>query len=100
MAAADLHLDGKHLFPIGGIILAVAIWYLWGNHGQIHSAENPATIAFAPNDYQAYSWWRGHGHQGPKHYCYPDRMMLNTAPTTLQESEGTLSVANSVVGHG
>lgn len=96
----DVDLDGRWAWPLAGLLVAVGVWYLWGNHGQLHNAENAATIAFSPIQYEQYSWWRGHGHMGPKHFCHPERMMMNTSPQTLQEAEGTLSVAQSVVGHG
>lgn len=96
MAAADMRVA----WPACGLILIAGIWYLWSSQGQVHNSETPATAAFAPTQYHAYGWWRGHGHRGPKHYCYPERLMMNTAPATLQESEGTLSVARSVAGNG
>lgn len=92
--------DVRVAWPAGGLILMVGIWYLWSNQGSTHNAENAATAAFSPDNYHAYSWWRGHGHTVPYHHCYPERLMMNTAPATLQESEGTLSVARSVAGNG
>lgn len=98
--AADLQLDGRHAFPLLGLVAAVGVWYLWGNQGKTHTSENAATIAFSPAASDPYAWWKGHGHLGPKHFCYPERMLMNTSPATLQESEGTLSVAQAVVGNG
>lgn len=94
-----VELNTKHTaFLLALVGVFAATWYAWTHQGQAHNTT--ADAAYADNGYEPYAWWIGHGHQGARTFLYPATTMMNCHPQALQNSEGTLSVASSVVGHG
>lgn len=93
-------LDSKTCgFAVAVGAVAVGVWYLWSNQGKTHNLT-PMDVAYAPNGYSPYAWWVGHDHMSARYFAYPESVMQNCHPDALANSEGTLSVAQSVVGNG
>lgn len=83
----------------GLVVLAGAVWYLWGHQGGTHTLALPEETT-AEVGYWPYAWWCGHSRGNPYVHHYPDTIGPNVLPMILQTEDGTLSVRDSVVGRG
>lgn len=92
MASALAGIKPAHT-ALGLVVVAGAVWYLWGTGGKAHGVTLDPVYDTAA--YNPYAWWQNHSRGNAYVHHYPSTVGPNCLPVVLQNEQGAISTTGN-----